>query len=167
MKRSSLQSMFAVLALAAAGVGCQVVEPTEQGTILQAYTSPYCDGKLPATIGYWDGKPLGPTGKDQIYVFIDDPQTPGLVLIALADFGKGEIPFAAKMKSSSMGLAISTMDLAAQYAGGRVPPHPNPVGTGGLGPFLLEFGRYMYDAGNVAVQNTKSCQSSAAASAAR
>ena len=142
MKRRWMTSVFTCLSFLAA---CQVdprVEPDPSASTAETAqaVSQYCGAQLPPT-PFWDGTPLGPTGPGQLYLIYEDLTKPGEWVAMLADYGQGKLVRGVRTKSSGLVALYSTMDLATQYAGGRQPNPPGPIGTGAIGAALLEWAR--------------------------
>jgi hypothetical protein len=149
MKRRWMTCVFASLTCLAA---CQVAPGDRTGETRQEI-SQYCGAQVPPT-PFWDGTPLPATGAGQIYLIYEDLTKAGEWVVMLADYGNGKLVSGVRTKSASLAALYSTMSKAAQYAGGRQPNPPGPVGDT-LAAALLEWA-------NAASQNRANAEQAAA-----
>jgi hypothetical protein len=143
MKRRWITSVYLSLAVLPA---CQVVPPTDTAEVTSEVAnevtndvSQYCGAQLPQ-VQPWDGKQPAPTDATEIYLFYQETVKPRDWIVYRVDYGHGKIPYGARVPIASFGRFVSTMDLATQYAGGRQPVPPLPVGQWDLAAALLQWG---------------------------
>jgi|GEM_PF-3694554 len=136
MKRRLITGIYLGLAALAA---CQTEPSGETDSVSQEVSSD-CGDKMPP-LPTWDGQRLPPTKEGQIYLYYQDLESPGEMVLVLVDYANGKVVSGVRTKTSSAGSLLSKMDERAQFAGGRQPSPPQPVVPWSLTQALVDWGK--------------------------
>ena len=136
MKRRLITGIYLSVAALA---GCQAEPPGETDSVSQELGNA-CDAKMPS-IPTWDGQAIPPTKEGQIYLYYQDLERPGEMVLVLVDYANEKVVSGVRTKTSSVGGMFSKMDERAQFAGGRQPTPPQPVRDWSLAAALIEWAK--------------------------
>ena len=125
---------LAVIAGAFALAACQIdgserIEGSEgiEDTSEVSQHAGTCGDRLPELETWKDQRP--PATRDgQIYLLFEDGEKSGQWIAVLVDYENEKIPLGFRFRAASVASFVSALDKVAQFAGGRTPTPPQPVG---------------------------------------